>query len=477
MKKRISCLLLALLVMALSLSMAGCNKKSGGEVARDARSSVARVATEVLYGVAPNGGDVLATGSGSAFAVGLPGEEPEYYVTNRHVVVHDVYALDADLNPYAIVATGVPSLSVWLLKGADARDPVEGLDHSQCIRAEVVYVSDGYPDIAVLRVSEPVPDRVPLPLLADSDELEPGAPVWALGYPANAYDFEAGTFGSKLLGGIDDVVITSGVASRTFQSSDETIGKQRVVQHDAKIQHGSSGGPLINEKGQVVGVNTWGTGQDTSSGDVNNYYSVCISEVIKILDDNDIDWYDGGSDNGWVLPVVIGGVALVVIAGVVILIVVLNNKKKAEQARQEAERRRQQQAVQTAAAQQAAAAAAAQAAAQRQSSFPDGPRLQCLSGAFAGKRFSLSNSVRIGRDPNKNDLVFPSDTQGVSSVHAVLMVDNNTVWLKDLGSTYGTYIAGGRRLAANESVQLHMGDRFWLGSEKEMFVIAPKGGL
>ena len=57
------------------------------------------------------------------------------------------------------------------------------------------------------------------------------------------------------------------------------------------------------------------------------------------------------------------------------------------------------------------------------------------------------------------------------------MVDGSTVWLKDLGSTYGTYIAGGRRLAANEAVQLHMGDQFWLGSEKELFVIAPQGGI
>jgi pSer/pThr/pTyr-binding forkhead associated (FHA) protein len=105
------------------------------------------------------------------------------------------------------------------------------------------------------------------------------------------------------------------------------------------------------------------------------------------------------------------------------------------------------------------------------------PRLQGLEGNFAGKRFALENSVRIGRDPNKNDLVYPQTTQGVSGVHCVLMVDGNTVWLKDLGSTYGTYVAGGRRLAANEAIPLQIGDKFWLGSEREMFVISPKGGM
>ena len=57
------------------------------------------------------------------------------------------------------------------------------------------------------------------------------------------------------------------------------------------------------------------------------------------------------------------------------------------------------------------------------------------------------------------------------------MVDGVTVWLKDLGSTYGTFLEGGRRLAANESVQLRIGEKFYLGSERETFVIAPKGGI
>ena len=105
------------------------------------------------------------------------------------------------------------------------------------------------------------------------------------------------------------------------------------------------------------------------------------------------------------------------------------------------------------------------------------PRLQCKAGAFVGKRFSLENSVRIGRDPSKNDLVFPQNTQGVSGVHCVLMVDRGTVWLKDLGSTYGTFLEGDNRLAASQSTRLAVGQKFWLGSENEVFMITPKGGL
>ena len=104
-------------------------------------------------------------------------------------------------------------------------------------------------------------------------------------------------------------------------------------------------------------------------------------------------------------------------------------------------------------------------------------RLQGVTGTFAGKRFSMEKTVRVGRDPGRNDLVFPAGTQGVSSVHCVLTVDGSTVWLKDLGSTHGTFLANGTKLQPNVPVRLKVGDRFWLGSRDQTFAIAPKGGL
>jgi pSer/pThr/pTyr-binding forkhead associated (FHA) protein len=50
------------------------------------------------------------------------------------------------------------------------------------------------------------------------------------------------------------------------------------------------------------------------------------------------------------------------------------------------------------------------------------------------------------------------------------------VTLTDLGSSYGTFLAGGQKLAPNQPVTLRVGDRFYLGSEKEGFVITGKGG-
>jgi len=440
MKKRISCLLLALLLVFQMTTLVGA--ADGGKVAAESRSGVVRIVT-----LRPDGYYSL----GSGFGVGELGEETEYFITNWHVVTGTYQMEDGSI-------MDLPAISVWILKNSSAWNPVTGLDTTQCIPCEIVYADDdGYPDIAVLKASEPVPGRTALPLAEDDDAVEAGDEVYALGYPGSSDDFEAGFYGDKWVGGIEDVTITSGVVSRLTTAG--ALGNTKVIQHTAQINHGNSGGPLLNEKGEVLGLNTYGSGMNANTGDDNAYYTVRISYVTEVLDKEGIPWYPLPSS--WVLPAIIAGIAVLIILIVVLIIVLTKKSKKAAPAP-----------VPT-----SVAAPVVSAPVTPMAPADNRPRLQCLSGAFAGKRFSLNNSVRIGRDPNKNDLVFPQGTQGVSGVHCVLMVDNNTVWLKDLGSTYGTYVAGGRRLAANESVQLQIGDKFWLGSEREVFVIAPKGGI
>ena len=439
MKKRITCLFLALLLLVCSLGMTGC-AKDGGEIAKDAREGVVRVLVEGFEGYY----------IGTAFGVGEKGEDAEYFVTNIHVVFPE----------------GYEAVHVWLMKNSGGWDSAYGQpDPTHLVMCDIVYYDDsGVPDIAILKAVDTIPGRKTMPLLDESVDVEAGDTVYALGYPGASDVIESDTYGSKLVAGIEDITMTRGIISRLTES--KALGDIDVIQHDARISGGNSGGPLINDKGAVVGVNTWTITESDAS------VSVDIKYVRDILDDEDIPYYTIG-DTNWVMIAVIAGLAALIVVVVVVIVVISgNNKRKAEAERQRA-------------AQQAAAAAAAAGNVQggynapgRTAVAPDyRPRLQCLAGAFAGKRFSLENSVRIGRDPSRNDLVFPANTQGVSGVHCVLMVDNNTVWLKDLGSTYGTYISGGRRLAANEAVQLRVGDKFWLGSENEVFVIAPKGGI
>ena len=89
-------------------------------------------------------------------------------------------------------------------------------------------------DLAVIQVDEPVPAVAEL---GGSDTLQPGARVIAIG---------------SALGRFQNTV-TTGVVSALNRQVGELAG---LVQTDAPINSGNSGGPLINTAGQVVGINT-----------------------------------------------------------------------------------------------------------------------------------------------------------------------------------------------------------------------------
>lgn len=103
------------------------------------------------------------------------------------------------------------------------------------INARVVG-TDPLTDIAVLKVDGPVPGFVPF---GDSSALQLGEWVIAIGSPLGNYR------GSVTVG------VVSGLNRKV-----EGTQQEGLVQTDAAINHGNSGGPLINLAGQIVGINT-----------------------------------------------------------------------------------------------------------------------------------------------------------------------------------------------------------------------------
>ena len=149
-------------------------------------------------------GQVTQEGTGSGFVYDSSGR----IVTNYHVV------------------EGADQLQVTF-RGGEVRDArLVGADPSN--------------DLAVLEVSAGPGDPKPL-TLGDSDALEVGRFVVAIGHP----------FGL-------DQTLTTGVVSglgRVIESPDQGfIGE--IIQTDAAINQGNSGGPLLDLDGQVVGVNS-----------------------------------------------------------------------------------------------------------------------------------------------------------------------------------------------------------------------------
>jgi S1-C subfamily serine protease len=185
---------------------------------------------------APSGG--LPLGQGSGFVIDSQG----HIVTNHHVV-------------------------------ADSGDIEVDFASGQKAWAELVGI-DPDSDLAVLKVDLPADSLVPLPL-GDSDLVEVGQFVVAIGNP----------FG---LSGTMTVGIISALG-RTLDSEREaptggafTAGD--IIQTDAAINPGNSGGPLVNARGEVVGVNAFifsgGTGGSIGLG-----FAIPINRARRVLSD------------------------------------------------------------------------------------------------------------------------------------------------------------------------------------------------
>jgi serine protease Do len=93
-------------------------------------------------------------------------------------------------------------------------------------------------DLAVIRIS--AAESLPAVTFGDSDKLEVGEWVVAIGHPR----------------GLDQTVTQGIISAKHRRGILDPTGYQDFLQTDAPINPGNSGGPLLNLKGQVIGVNT-----------------------------------------------------------------------------------------------------------------------------------------------------------------------------------------------------------------------------
>ena len=95
-----------------------------------------------------------------------------------------------------------------------------------------------------------------------------------------------------------------------------------------------------------------------------------------------------------------------------------------------------------------------------------------LSGIYSGQKIPLTRGKFVfGRDPSSCNIVLPKETAGISRTHCTLVFDGKNAFLQDNGSSYGTYLANGKRLASGEQAFLQNGQRFYLGNQSTMFEI------
>ena len=254
----------------------------------------------LLYSGAPDEDGAMEYWRGTGFFVGEEGENPEYIITNCHVVEEYILAGEA-------------------LGGGELYVMFDESDQEEAYL--VVY--DYAKDVAVLKLAEPTEKRTPL-LLKEENEEALGSEVYAVGYPLAAdVTIQAVTSAGK-----NDATVTTGSISRFLTESGTG---RKLIQTDVALSGGNSGGPLVNGEGAVIGVSTGG-----SKIDQNLFYAVSSSDVKFLLDQNNIPYgiYEEGS--GSIVLYAAAGAAVVI---VIIAAAVLMGKKKkspAPEAKQEA---------------------------------------------------------------------------------------------------------------------------------------------
>jgi serine protease Do len=151
--------------------------------------------------------------------------------------------------------------------------------------------TDSYGDLAVIQTQREFPATA---TWGNSDQLKPGETVIAIGSPLGAFKN----------------TVTVGVISATGRSIDidQQYKLEGLIQTDAAINQGNSGGPLVNLSGQIVGINTLIVRGNESSSAVAEGLGFAVPSNVaravadKLVSEGYIARPSLGANWGWITP-------------------------------------------------------------------------------------------------------------------------------------------------------------------------------
>jgi len=440
-----------------------------------------------------------------------------YIVTNSHVIedanVKDKQAIEDRANrifKYIIeklqaelrhTFTNAEKRAVLPLITASDPNIRVYLANDRFFRGEIKAYSDptgvnGGKDVAIVKIDA---NNLPTVKLGDSNAVRAGDPILVIGYPGAV----------SALGGFEMISRESALVPSVTNGHVSAVKADYkgtpVIQSDAAITHGNSGGPAFNAAGEVIGIATYGTEREVAGF---NFF-VPINTAMEFVRQagatpesgafdsawsNALDAYQAGkwdTSKGYLadalnfmpgLPEALrlqtaaaqnvrsegplarmsesfgsmlwpaAGVIGVLVVGLALLLVMRSGKKPAPVP--------------------APVAFTPPAASVRSVSIdpvpPKAPltnfgSIHVTSGALTGSRFPIPKAgLKIGRDSAKNDVVVPDDT--VSKEHAWIVPLDNQIVVIDKGSANGTFINSIDTPGVNK-VALKSGDRIFIGKK------------
>ncbi|MEY2539590.1 MAG: serine protease Do [Verrucomicrobiota bacterium] len=361
-------------------------------------------------------------------------------------------------------------------------------------------ISKGGKDVAIVKIDA---TNLPTVKLGDSSNIHIQEPITVIGYPA-----AASRVGLQVLG-VESLFVPT-ITNGHISAVKADYKGMPVIQSDAAVTHGNSGGPAFNDQSEVIGITTFGpqdaagfnffvpintaleyvnsVGAKPEAGLFNNLWSAALDtydagkcqsaksklqsvlnimpnepDALRLMQASERCAAEEGP-MGRMLEestyLIAGGVGVVIL---MTLLLVLMLRKKSPQPMGAVAMAGPAQVMGGAGATRAEVGpgpAAGPPPVPQGQSFGS---VQVTAGALSGKRFPITKSgLMVGTDPSKCQIVVSEDT--ISHEHAWIVPVDNRVVVIDRGSTNGTYINSVDSPRVSK-IGLQNGDRVYLGKK------------
>lgn len=149
---------------------------------------------------------------------------------------------DLGLGTGMIISENGYILTNWHVAGNKYSNCYVTLENANTYNGSVVWADEDL-DLAIIKISA---SNLKYVKLGDSDNIKIGSQVYAIGNPIGV-EFQR-TVTSGIISGINRTI--------KIEEENKVSYMEDLIQTDATINPGNSGGPLINSKGEVIGINT-----------------------------------------------------------------------------------------------------------------------------------------------------------------------------------------------------------------------------